>query len=319
MKNTINGFRQDKLIENGLDLADSLILRLFADMYSSNSSKIEYQILEYEVENEETKEKTLEKDKFMWITYDYLYSQIPLVGSKSTFIRKVGELVEKGFLKKHVRNSKKGKKGTFLYISFGEKFSELTEYETEDTPTQNDNEGYSKQVGGLPKLNRGATQNDKGGYSKWVDKDSTITDPSLTDSSIRDRESKKEEKNNFSSVCEEIKNKWIEIANNLNLSGVKLKINDKRKKAIKILLNEYTAEEILQAMEKIHISKFLQGDNKNNWQITFDWLISKSNLLKVLEGNYDDKINIYKPFRYSCVRIIVKQHSESLVKFFHSH
>ena len=88
-----------------------------------------------------------------------------------------------------------------------------------------------------------------------------------------------------------MKNKWIEIANNFNLSGVKLKINDKRKKAIKILLNEYTAEEILQAMEKIHISKFLQGDNKNNWQVTFDWLINKSNLLKVLEGNYDDKIN----------------------------
>ena len=198
MKNTINGFRQDKLIENGLDLADSLILRLFADMYSSNSSKIEYQILEYEVENEETKEKTLEKDKFMWITYDYLYSQIPLVGSKSTFIRKVGELVEKGFLKKQVINSKKGKKGTFLYISFGTKFSELLEYETENTPTQNDNEGYSKREGGLPNLDRGATQNDKEGYSKWVDKDSSLTDPSLIDSSIRDRESVEKEKINFS-------------------------------------------------------------------------------------------------------------------------
>ena len=291
MKYTINGFKQDKLIENKLDLADSLILRLFADMYSSNSSKIEYQILEYEVENKETNEKILEKDKFMWITYDYLYSQIPLVGSKSTFIRKTGELVEKGFLKKQVTNSKKGKKGTFLYISFGTKFSELLEYETENTPTQNDNEGYSKREGGLPNLDRGATQNDKGGYSKWVDKDSSLTDPSLIDSSIRDRESKKEEKNNFSSVCEEIKNKWVEIAHKFDLSGVKLKINDKRKKAIKILLNEYTIEELLQAMDKIHISKFLQGDNKNNWQITFDWLISKSNLLKVLEGNYDDKIN----------------------------
>ena len=269
MKYTINGFKQDKLIENKLDLADSLILRLFADMYSSNSSKIEYQILEYEVENKETNEKILEKDKFMWITYDYLYSQIPLVGSKSTFIRKTGELVEKGFLKKQVTNSKKGKKGTFLYISFGTKFSELLEYETENTPTQNDKEGYSK----------------------WVDKDSSLTDPSLIDSSIRDRESVEKEKINFSSVCEEIKNKWVEIAHKFDLSGVKLKINDKRKKAIKILLNEYTIEELLQAMDKIHISKFLQGDNKNNWQITFDWLISKSNLLKVLEGNYDDKIN----------------------------
>ena len=291
MKNTINGFKQDKLIENKLDLADSLILRLFADMYSSNSSKIEYQILEYEVENKETNEKILEKDKFMWITYDYLYSQIPLVGSKSTFIRKTGELVEKGFLKKQVTNLKKGKKGTFLYISFWTKFSELLEYETENTPTQNDNEGYSKREEGLPNLDRGATQNDKEGYSKWVDKDSSLTDPSLIDSSIRDRESVEKEKINFSSVCEEIKNKWVEIAHKFDLSGVKLKINDKRKKAIKILLNEYTIEELLQAMDKIHISKFLQGDNKNNWQITFDWLISKSNLLKVLEGNYDDKIN----------------------------
>ena len=98
-------------------------------------------------------------------------------------------------------------------------------------------------------------------------------------------------KNEFSRVCEEIKNNWIKIAHKFNLSGVKLKIDDKRKKAIKILLNEYTVEELLQAMDKIHISKFLQGDNKNNWQITFDWFINKSNFLKVLEGNYDDKIN----------------------------
>ena len=186
MKYTVNGYSQEALIKHDLDLADSLILRLFADMYSSNSSKIEYQILEYEVENEEGKERVLKKDKFMWITYDYLYSQIPLVGSKSTFIRKVGELIEKGFLKKQVTNLKKGKKGTFLYISFGIKFSELIEYETEDTSTQNDKGGYPKQIGGLPKLSRGATQNDKGGYPKWVDKDSSITDSSITDSSITD-------------------------------------------------------------------------------------------------------------------------------------
>lgn len=101
----------------------------------------------------------------------------------------------------------------------------------------------------------------------------------------------KKEKNNFSFVCEEIKNKWIEIANTFGLSGTRLKINEKRKKSIKTLLKEYTIEEIFQAMDKIYVSKFLQGDNKNNWQITFDWFINKANLLKVLEGNYDDKVN----------------------------
>ena len=97
------------------------------------------------------------------------------------------------------------------------------------------------------------------------------------------------EQNDFALVCEEIKDKWIEIAQNLNLSGTKLKINDKRKRAIKTLLNEYKKEEIFEAMDKIRISKFLQGNNKNNWQISFDWIINKSNILKVLDGNYDDK------------------------------
>ena len=101
----------------------------------------------------------------------------------------------------------------------------------------------------------------------------------------------KKEKNNFSFVCEEIKNKWIEIANTFGLSGTRLKINEKRKKSIKTLLKEYTIEEIFQAMDKVHVSKFLQGENKNSWQITFDWFINKANILKVLEGNYDDKVN----------------------------
>ncbi len=97
------------------------------------------------------------------------------------------------------------------------------------------------------------------------------------------------EQNNFELLCEKIKDKWAENAHDFNLSGTKLKINDKRKKMIKTLLNEYTKEEIFEAMDKIRISKFLQGNNKNNWKATFDWFINKANLLKVLEGNYDDK------------------------------
>ena len=98
-------------------------------------------------------------------------------------------------------------------------------------------------------------------------------------------------KNEFSQACEDTKNKWIKIAQEYDLSGKQLKIDDKRKKAIKNLFKEYSVEELLQAIDKIHISKFMQGDNKNKWQVTFDWLIKKANLLKVLEGNYDDKIN----------------------------
>ena len=98
-------------------------------------------------------------------------------------------------------------------------------------------------------------------------------------------------KNEFSRVCEEIKNKWIKIAYEFDLSGKQLKINDKRKRAINNLLKEYSLEEMLQALGKICTSNFLQGNNKTGWQISFDWFTNKSNFLKVLEGNYDDKAN----------------------------
>ena len=98
-------------------------------------------------------------------------------------------------------------------------------------------------------------------------------------------------KNEFSRVCEEIKNNWIKIAHEYKLSGTQLKITEKRKRVINNLLKEYSLEEVIQSMEKIHTSSFLQGNNKTGWQIAFDWFINKSNFLKVLEGNYDDKIN----------------------------
>ena len=292
MKYTVNGYSQEALIKHDLDLTDSLILRLFADMYSSNSSKIEYQILEYEVENEEGKERVLKKDKFMWITYDYLYSQIPLVGSKSTFIRKVGELIEKGFLKKQVTNLKKGKKGTFLYISFGIKFSELIEYETEETSTQNDKGGYPKQIGGLPKLSRGATQNDKGGYPKWVDKDSSITDSSITDSSITDSSikekinKKEKQKNeiedfiNSQDKSEEYKNLLFEFVEYRK----KIKDTVKTTGPLKLLLKHFETEADLR--EALEYMDFY------NWKTAEpDWIENKKRGGNIRNNNGNNSKN----------------------------
>ena len=80
----------------------------------------------------------------------------------------------------------------------------------------------------------------------------------------------------------------------------------------------------MQAIDKIHISKFMQGDNKNKWQVTFDWLIKKANLLKVLEGNYDDKtntetknnVNTNKKFRAGIQSERPKVTPEGLRKYF---
>ena len=122
MKYTINGYSQEKLLKNNLDLSDSLILRVLADIYSSNGKKIEYKIMN--------------NDKYMWISYGYLFEQIPVIGSERTLVRKIDNLIEKGMLKKELVTSKKGIKGRFLYISFGEKYFELTEYSNNTKETE---------------------------------------------------------------------------------------------------------------------------------------------------------------------------------------
>ena len=130
MKYTINGYSQEKLLKNNLDLSDSIILRVLADIYSSNGKKIEYKIIN--------------NDKYMWISYGYLFEQIPIIGSERTLVRKIDSLIEKGMLKKELVTSKKGIKGRFLYISFGEKYFELTEYSNNTKETEEEKDEAKK-------------------------------------------------------------------------------------------------------------------------------------------------------------------------------
>ena len=130
MKYTINGYSQEKLLKNNLDLSDSIILRVLADIYSSNGKKIEYKIIN--------------NDKYMWISYGYLFEQIPIIGSERTLVRKIDSLIEKGMLKKELVTSKKGIKGRFLYISFGEKYFKLTEYSNNTKETEEEKEEAKK-------------------------------------------------------------------------------------------------------------------------------------------------------------------------------
>ncbi|MDL2290291.1 hypothetical protein LJB95_02685 [Paludibacteraceae bacterium OttesenSCG-928-F17] len=45
-----------------------------------------------------------------------------------------------------------------------------------------------------------------------------------------------------------------------------------------------------QAFEKISQSTFMQGENKNGWRATFDWVFENDkNIIKILEGNYDNR------------------------------
>ena len=68
-------------------------------------------------------------------------------------------------------------------------------------------------------------------------------------------------------------------------------LSDARKKAIKARLKVYSVEDFQRLFDKAEDSNFLKGGNDRNWSATFDWLIKDTNMAKVLDGNYDNKIN----------------------------
>lgn len=66
-------------------------------------------------------------------------------------------------------------------------------------------------------------------------------------------------------------------------------LSDKRKKAIKARAKVHSLDDFKRLFEKAEASSFLKGGNSRDWAATFDWLIKADNMVKVLEGNYDDK------------------------------
>ncbi|WP_171015022.1 phage replisome organizer N-terminal domain-containing protein [Culicoidibacter larvae] len=89
-------------------------------------------------------------------------------------------------------------------------------------------------------------------------------------------------KNDFNNICTE-------------LSKVQ-KITAGRKTAIKSLMkllgitseHEYTNIAV-PFLKTISNSGFLNGNNKNGWKATFDWITKQANAVKIIEGNYNKK------------------------------
>ena len=54
-------------------------------------------------------------------------------------------------------------------------------------------------------------------------------------------------------------------------------------------IREHGEEAVIEAVDRIRNSDFLQGKNARGWMVTFDWFIKPANFQKVLEGNYDNR------------------------------
>ena len=66
-------------------------------------------------------------------------------------------------------------------------------------------------------------------------------------------------------------------------------LSDKRMTAIRVRYLKYGKEKLELLFKKAGESDFLNGKSTLGWKATFDWLLNENNMLKVLEGNYDNK------------------------------
>ena len=103
----------------------------------------------------------------------------------------------------------------------------------------------------------------------------------------KDKKKKKEKKKTI--PYKEI----IEIYNNICKSLPQVQVlSESRKTLIRCRFNKYGIDKLKKVFEKAEASTFLtnkDGDSDRNWNATFDWLLNENNMIKVLEGNYNNK------------------------------
>lgn len=84
-------------------------------------------------------------------------------------------------------------------------------------------------------------------------------------------------------VCINVVESFNAIA--VDLPKVKV-ITDKRKSVIKAMVKEFGLESIIEAFEMAQDSDFLSCRCGGKFKPGFDWIMTKSNFVKVIEGNY---------------------------------
>ena len=91
----------------------------------------------------------------------------------------------------------------------------------------------------------------------------------------------------------EISNKPQQLADRYNAICTSLpkvvRLTDKRRRSVRLIHDKgYTPEQLDEAFRRAQASSFCTGQNDRHWKADFDWLLNESNLVKVLEGKYDN-------------------------------
>lgn len=85
----------------------------------------------------------------------------------------------------------------------------------------------------------------------------------------------------------------INAWNQLEPYGIKMiyRINQgsKRYTSLTKLINQFGEEKVIDGIDKVKVSEFLQGKTDARFSLNFDWFINPDNFEKILDGKYTEK------------------------------
>jgi len=122
--------------------------------------------------------------------------------------------------------------------------------------------------------------------NQQINQQSTNNQPT-TNHIIRNKEYKNIRREEYSVAdCEPVQNLFNDICVKYppcrNLTKTRL---DK----VRILLSEFSLDDIKEVFTKANGSDYLTGINDRGWRAGFDWIIEVDNFVKIQDGNFDNK------------------------------
>ena len=228
LKKTVPG-KDDKEKTIKIDCTDLVILRWFVDFYP-NMKKI-----------------TVDGREYAWLTHKKLIADLPLLDiTKRACIERMQKLVEFGILEyKLIKNG-----GTFSLYAFGKNYMNLVR--STDT-----GEGQSNNIGGI-------RSTDTGEDGQPHNKDSSISNPSIIDSSVKDKKERK--KSTYDDILSGIEDDSLR---DLYLEYIKMRKMIKAPmtdRALTMLINKVNDLEPDNIERK---KKLLENAIMNNWKSVY--------------------------------------------------
>lgn len=218
-------------------------------------------------------EKNKANERHYYDDYYWTYSSIKALTelfpymSKNTIVRSIQKLVDDGLLiEGNYNNSSYDRTKWYALTNLGYSICEKSEIH-------------------LPKFRNGNTQSQKPIPDILTD---TITDNNKNISKEIFIPTKPESSSGITDEIQKVVEEW----NTLSVYGVKpirsLKPDTNKYKMLKARLSQYGYDSVIEAINNVRSSDFLQGKTgKNPFCLDFEWFVRPNNFDKVLNGKYN--------------------------------